>query len=181
MAAKSAVRVDLKKLTDLYESLKTKPHIEVGVFSGKNARDDSMTNATLAAVHELGAPEHGLPARSMLRVPLSDHASEIMASIRGGAQKMLLADGPLLLWKTVGIACEKVVSQAFDTGGFGKWAPLKYETLLAKLNVGKNGRSLKKRKSIIGQIYTGQVGMGILIRTGELSKAFSSRVRMSFR
>lgn len=175
MSKKSGVYVDLDKLKTLYESLKTKPSIEVGVFSNKTGRKDDMTNAKLAAIHEMGAPEYNLPARSTLKVPISDHATEIMATARGKAEEMIKAGGPMRLWKQIGIAAEKIVLQAFQTGGFGKWAPLKYGTLMAKLK-----GSLKKRKITRGLIYAGQVGEGILIDTGELRRSYSSRVRMRF-
>lgn len=175
MSKTSSVSVNLDKLKDLYESLKTKPSIEVGVFSNKTARSDGMTNATLAAIHELGAPEHGIPPRSMLREPISDHATEIMNSVRGQAELLVKASGPMRLWKLIGVAAEKIVLQAFQTGGFGKWKELKYATLLRKLK-----GSLKKRKGQIAQIYAGEFTGGILINKGELRRSFSSRVRMHF-
>lgn len=173
MPKQGKVTISLDKLKSLYESLKTKPSIEVGVFSAKDGRDDSMTNATLAFIHEMGSPEHGLPPRSMLKVPLKDHINEIMAVAKGHGEEIVLQSGALRLWKLLGVAAEKVVIQAFQTGGFGKWAPLKYGTLLAKFS-----GSLKKRKGIIAKIYAGVAGAGILIRTRQLSRSFSSRVRM---
>lgn len=167
--------VDLDKLKSLYESLKNRPSIEVGVFSDRTGRDDGMTNAQLAAIHEMGDPEHGLPPRSMLKVPIKDHANQIMSSIKGQAEQIVLKSGAMRLWKLIGIAAEKVVSQAFDTGGFGKWPELKYATLLSKFK-----GSLKKRKNMLAKIYAGQAGQGILIRSGALSRSFSSRVRMKF-
>lgn len=175
MASKSFVNVDIKKLRQLYEGLKKRPDIQVGVFSGKGSRkgDSGLTNAELASYHEYGAPEHGLPARSVLRTPLADHAQQIMAEVKGKEVEFLKEGGSMKLWKLIGIAAEKVIIQAFDTGGFGKWAPLTYKTLMSKVK-----GSLKKRKGKLAQIYAGTVGMGILIRTGQLRRAYSSRVRM---
>lgn len=178
MASKGgAVRVDIKKMQRLYESLKTKPHILVGVFQSDSARKDGgLTNAELASYHENGAPEHGLPKRSFLREPIADHVDTIMAPFKGQAvMDALVTGGAMKLWRSIGVAAEKVVQQAFATGGFGKWPSLKGSTLLAKLK-----GSLKKRKDKIGRIYAGQLGEGILIRTGQLRRAVSSRVRMGF-
>lgn len=176
MAKVSSYAIDIDKMKALLESLKTRPDIQVGVFADKTARTDGpLTNADLAQIHELGAPQHGLPARSMLKVPIAEHASEIMEPFRGRAEAYLVKGTLLSMYKLVGVACEKVVLGAFKSEGYGKWAPLKYSTLLSKLK-----GSLRKRKSKIGQIYAGQVGQGILIRTGELRRAFSSRVRMGF-
>lgn len=168
--------MDIKKLQQLYEGLKERPSIQIGVFSGKTTRKtakDDLTNADLAAYHEHGAPEHGLPARSMLRVPIADHAEQIMSVARDKAEMLLSRGGAIRLYKMIGVAAEKVVLGAFQTGGYGKWASLKYSTLLGKIK-----GSLARRKKIIGQIYAGQVGESILIRTGQLRRAFSSRVIM---
>ncbi len=185
--------MNIDKMLALAEQLKTRPSIQVGVFVGgaaknKSARDKGpargrdkgpargrLTNADLAAIHEHGAPEVGIPARSMLHVPIHDHAKDIMDPARGKAEELLKSGGALRLWKTVGIAGEKVVLGAFSTGGYGKWAPLKRATLLAKLK-----GSLKKRRGQIAQIVKGESGMEILIDTRQLSRAFSSRVRMGY-
>lgn len=173
MPKTSKVTFNLDKLKELAETLKQRPSIQVGVFAGKDNRKDAETNATLAAIHEFGAPEANIPARSMLRVPIKDHANKIMGEIKGKADWLLANGGPMRLWKSIGIAAENVVDDAFATGGFGKWAPLKYATLLAKLK-----GSLKKRKGTIGKIDKGEAGAGILIDTAQLRRSFSSRVRM---
>lgn len=173
MPKKGKVFIDLDKLKELTETLKNTPHIEVGVFEGKNARrSKGMTNATLAAIHEYGAPEHGLPARSILVTPLHDHKAEIMAPMKGQIIKLVKSGEALKLWKSIGLACEKIILQAFDTGGFGKWAPLQRSTLLAKLK-----GSLRRRQKNVDFIYRGQLGMGILIDTAQLRRAYSSRVK----
>lgn len=170
--------MNLEHLHKLKEGLKHRPCIQVGVFQKKNARkEEGMTNATLAAIHEFGAPEHGLPARSVLKVPISEHAKEIMQSVKGKADMIVKARDIKSLWSLVGIAAEKVISKAFDTGGYGKWAPLRYETLMKKLNIGKF-RNLHRRKLTIAHIFAGNIGMGILIDRGELRKSYLSRVVM---
>lgn len=171
--------MSIDKLESLYEALAKTPDIQVGVFSGKTSRSDGdMDNAALAKIHEFGSPEHGLPARSMLRIPLADHAQQIMAPFFSHGMEFLKTNTLKQLYENVGAAGLKIVMQAFDTGGFGKWVPLTYGTMLAKLNRGKNGTSLKKRKGILAKIYSGQVGMGILIDTAQLRRSFSYRVRM---
>lgn len=167
--------MDIAKLKQLYEGLKHKPVIQVGVFQGKAQRRDGLSNAELASIHEFGSPQHGLPPRSMLRVPLADHAVQIMQPFRDNAAMLLAINGPMKLWTLVGVAAEKVVLQAFDTGGFGKWAPLKNATIWRKLK-----GSLAKRASKFWNIKAGNVGSGILIDTGQLRRAFKSRVRMQF-
>lgn len=175
MSKQSTIAVSLDKLNTLREELKSRPSIQIGVFANKTTRKDDMTNATLASIHENGDSRHGLPARSMLKVPIKDHAKQIMASIAGMSHQLIMTRGMEKMWRVLGIAAEKIVLQAFQTEGFGKWAPLQYATVLAKLK-----GSLTKRRKILGQIYTGEKKSGILIATGQLRRAFSSRVIMKY-
>lgn len=179
MAQKSKVFVDIRKMKDLYEGLKTKAVVQVGVFKDASARkEEGLTNADLAMYHELGSPEHNLPARSMLKVPLADHRDRLMAPMKNKADLIAKKGGLLRLYKLIGVAGEKIVLEAFRTGGFGKWVPLKGATILAKLR--RHGKSMGKARDILGRIYAGQVGEGILKDRGELMRSFSSRVRMGF-
>lgn len=167
--------MDIKKMQALYEGLQMKVAIQVGVFQDKSVRKEGgLTNADLASIHEYGSPDHGLPARSMLRIPLYDHAQQIMAPFRGKAEEFLAKNKLINLYKLIGVAAEKIVLEAFATGGFGKWAPLTYRTLMAKLS-----GSLKTRKSKVQKVMEGQIGQGILIDTGQLRRSFSSRVRFT--
>lgn len=174
MAKKSSVTINLQKLKDLRESLKLRATISVGVMEGKTSRrKGELTNADLAEFHELGSPAHGLPARSMLKVPISDHAQQIMEPFKGKAKALLSHSGLETLYKLIGISCEKIVLGAFQTGGYGKWAPLKNSTIWRKLK-----GSLASRANKFWNVKAGNVGSGILIDTGQLRRAFSSRVRM---
>lgn len=176
MPKKSTYSMDITKMKSLLEGLKKKASIQVGVFESETARKDgALTNASLAMIHEMGSPEHNLPARSMLKIPISDHISQVMEPMKGHAEAFLAHSTLVNLYKTIGIAAEKVVAQAFASGGFGKWPSLTYKTLMGKLR-----GSLKTRKGKLAKIYAGQVGQGILINSGQLRRAFSSRVRMKF-
>lgn len=175
MSKQSSVHVDLEKLKTLGEALKVKMAVQVGVLPGTNSRGDGMTNATLAAIHEFGAPEHGLPPRSMLRTPLREHYAEILAAVKGKAYMLVISGGPRKLWDYLGVAAEKIVDKAFQTNGFGKWAPLKYATLMHKLR--GSFKSVKKRKKMIEEMSTGARGSGgILVDKGELRRSFTHRV-----
>lgn len=172
----SSYRMDIQKMKDLVESLKVKATVQIGVFENKSARrEGDFTNADLARIHEFGSPEHGLPARSMLHVPIAEHSAEIMSPIKGKSEEFLLKGKLEQLYKLMGTACEKVVDGAFQSGGYGKWAPLKYSTLLGKFK-----GNLKTRKGKLARIYTGEAGSAILIRTSQLRRAFSSRVKLIF-
>lgn len=181
---KSSFKFDMAKLNELKKNLGARPDIQVGVFSARSTRKDGkLTNADLARAHELGVPEHNLPARSMLKVPISDHAQEIMAPFKGHADAYVKGGGTLEnMWKQIGAACEAVVAQGFKTQGFGKWAPLSPRYYMWKVTHNTSGKRRSKRKisDILGRIYAGQESIAILILTGEFRRSFSSRVRMRF-
>lgn len=176
MAKNGSCTMDIQALMNLRENLKTRANIEVGVFSGKSARrEGGLTNADLAMYHEYGSPEHNLPPRSMLREPIFDHMKEIMAPLRANLQAFITKSGDKKLYDSVGILCLKVVLDAFHTGGFGKWAPLKEETIWRKL---RKFKSMSTRLGKFAAIQAGDIGQGILINTAQLRRAFDWRVRM---
>ena len=173
MAKKGKVQVSLSKLLEFSEALKRRPCIQVGVFSGKSAREGDLDNAALASIHEHGDSRHNLPPRSMLITPIKDHSKEIMSSIKGKAHELVETGKLLNIWKLVGIAAEKIILQAFDTGGFGKWPQLKNATIWGKLK-----GSMASKANKFWNIKAGNSKSGILIATGQLRRAFSSRVFM---
>ena len=183
--SKGSVTMSIEKLQDLAENLKHRANVQVGVFVDKTVRPDGpLTNAALACYHENGSPQHHLPRRSMLKTPIYDHAAQIMSVFRGKAPEYLKKGNLPTLYKLIGVACEKVVLGAFQTGGYGKWPMLKYKTVLHKLGFKPSGkptnRSVATRRKLIGQMYAGQIFAGILVRTAQLKKSFSSRVRMTY-
>ena len=176
MAVKSSLHVDLVKMKELIDGLKQKASIRIGVFEKDSARkEDGMTNATLAQIHELGVPEKNIPARSFLKVPIGEHIQEIMAPFKGKAESFLKKGKLEALYKLIGIAAEKIVDGAFATGGYGKWQPLRSSTILAK----QTG-NLHRRQLTRAHIFAGNIGMGILIDTAQLRRSISSRVWMRF-
>lgn len=166
------MRVSLSKLVAFGDALKTRPVIQVGIFSGKSNRngagkkrktgghskgssESDETNAEIGASHELGVRSHNLPSRSWLKMPLMLKSKQIMAEGSTGSEELILAGKMMMVWKRIGIAAENMVQKAFDTGGFGTWAMLKAGTVAAK------GSS------------------SILIDTAQLRRSISSRVRMT--
>lgn len=93
-----------------------------------------LTNAQVGAIAEFGTSKSG--PRSFLRVPLMDELSRRLESSGAFGKKALrevIAAGSLAPWMLkVCTVAEGVVQEAFDTSGFGKWRPLKPETLARK-------------------------------------------------
>ncbi len=189
MARQPSVRMDIQKMRDLIDTLRsTRVAVRVGVvdgigrYAGTKAEvgkkrkggasaDSHLTNAQLAKIHEFGSPQHGLPARSMLNVPLADHRDEWIAVFKNKAEAFLVRGKLMDLYALMGVAAEKIVDGAFRTGGYGKWPALTRRTLMAKLS-----GSLATRKAKLVKIFSGEIGMGILIRTAQLRKSFGSEV-----
>lgn len=114
------------------------PQIRVGILGAGGARSDGRTNAQVGVNHEFGAPRANLPRRSFLREPLADRMPEALEA-SGAFDKDSLAhvlrERSLLTWaRKVAALAEAVVLGAFDSGGYGKWAPLKPATLRRKRN-----------------------------------------------
>jgi phage gpG-like protein len=92
-------------------------------------------NADIGAKHEFGFTTDGglrIPARSFLRVPLSTHRGEIAGMMKMNVMRALVYGKLELLFKHLGIACEKIVDQAFQTSGWGTWRPNAPFTVLMK-------------------------------------------------
>lgn len=123
-------------LDKLLASLKQKaPVARVGILGGGSSRETKTskahptTNAEVGAVQEFGSISQGIVARSFLRIPISENLQKYME--KSGAFDFdtinkVLKEGTVVPWlKKVVVLAESIVSDAFDSGGFGKWAPWK--------------------------------------------------------
>lgn len=85
------------------------------------------TNAAIGAVHEFGGPK--MPQRSFLRVPISQNLQKYLENSGAFGKDELarvIKEASLLPWlKRIATVAETIVHDAFDTGGFGKWAKWK--------------------------------------------------------
>ena len=120
--------VNVKGLDQLIKALKAKvPVARVGILGSKTYRKSEgagqPTNAEIGAAHEFGTTK--IPQRSFLRVPIANNLEKEMNS-KGMLDKDTLNEvvksGTLMPWmEKVAIAAEACVSDAFATGGDGKW------------------------------------------------------------
>lgn len=149
------VKSNTKALDAFVKGISRKYVVKIGIFgatdhadhrqvtgSKKSAEDfgghevgegnASLTNADLAAIHELGSYTAGIPARPFLRMPLHQKSEDILKEAKKGAAALLARGEVLILMKRLGIAAENAVQRAFATGGFGKWPALKASTIKRK-------------------------------------------------
>lgn len=175
MAYSRVVRSDFKGLTALVKSFDEKRVVKLGVFGAtqhENERKASgevyskaeggghstgsapagLTNADLAAVHELGSISRGIPARSFLRMPLHQKTEEIMKEARKGADKLLATGQMVKLLTRLGISCENAVQRAFASGGFGLWKALKAATIRRKHSSRELIDTAQLRRSITSKV-----------------------------
>ncbi len=121
--------LNLKALDKFIKSLKGDlPVARVGILGDKNARSgQGKTNAEIGYKHEFGAD--GMPIRSFLRVPISEHMQEYLdkaGAFNKDAIAKLITTGNITLWvKKIGVIGEQIVADAFGSNGFGKWRPWK--------------------------------------------------------
>lgn len=149
------VKLDLQGLFNIKKALSDNYKTRVGIIGDKAAvmhSNTNQTNASIGAVHELGSLSQNIPARSFIKIPLEIKVFEWIKKNRAG-YKAMLEQGNLKNWyEKLGIAAESIIKEAFASSGFGKWKPLKKETI--------------RRKG----------SDGILLDTGQLRDSISSRV-----
>ncbi len=126
--------LNVKGLDQLVKALKAKPPTcRVGILGSKASRSPSPgekstpTNAEVGAAHEFGTST--IPQRSFLRVPIAEGLQKEMESsglLDKDALNDVIKSGSVTPWlKKVAISAEACVSDAFDSGGNGKWPPWK--------------------------------------------------------
>lgn len=152
------VKLDITELDKLIRLFKNdKTVTRVGVLSTTTARSgegsEQNDNASVGAASEFGTTK--TVRRSWLRVPLIENFSQYLEKTELITDSLLaetMKSGKLSgFMRIIGKIAEKVVSDGFQTAGFGKWA------------MWKNG-------------YTNRTGQ-ILIDTTQLSKSVTSDVK----
>lgn len=133
-------------LKNMKEIVRQKYVVEVGIFGAKDGRsksgmlakkgghkiikgsNSSLTNAELGLIHEMGSISNKIPPRSFLKMPIQIKKDELVAATANDLKTMFMKGKVMMYLKRIGIAAENIVQEAFASGGFGKWAPLKPAT-----------------------------------------------------
>jgi len=144
---------DFTKLNKFVKAIGEDSRVQVGIFQNRSQRkDNSTTNAEVGLSHELGVISRNVPIRSWLMMPLRVSANQIVKEGSLGMIDLLAQGYKDRVLKEFGFACENAILDAFRTGGFGTWEPLKPATI--------------KRKG----------STAILMDTGQLRRSVASRV-----
>lgn len=123
----------------------------IGIPSSEAAREGKINNAGLAAVHELGAPSRGIPARPFLVPTIKDNSGKYVMLMKQGFKAALSNKEEVAkVYEKIGIVASDDVKDYIVSGSF---EPLKQKT------IDKKGSSKP------------------LISTGELRNSISYEVR----
>ena len=128
------IDADFSGLDRLLAGLKGNHYVDVGVL-GENGGKTEAGGATLAmigAVHEFGSISRKIPKRSFITMPLTTGQDKIQADVQPRMAKHLETGDVKGIFADIGIAAEARIQEAFETGGFGTWAPDAPATVQAK-------------------------------------------------
>jgi hypothetical protein len=135
-----SMKEDFKALNQFVAGLdKTRSMVvKVGILGNKNTRSSAIdmsaqTNSDIGAKHEYGSFADRIPQRSFLWMPLLMRGKEIMVDVAKNAKADILAGRVKQALAKLGVACETVIGDAFETGGFGQWKPLSDFTIERKI------------------------------------------------
>ena len=105
------------------------PYAKIGIL-GKNVQRDGKgsSNSEIGAAHEYGSPEKGLPVRSWLRMPLTDHLPGVLENtdlLGEDKLKEVIKEGTIEPWmETVANLAEGTCKESFTNNGYGTWEEL---------------------------------------------------------
>ena len=119
-----SVRYNNSGLENIIKGMKKNYAARVGILGDKNQRDEtSLTNAEIGAIHEFGSLSRNIPKRSFIRLPLEVKLPEWIK--KHGDDYFEFAEGGRLdlFYEGLGLDAEGMIAEAFETSGFGTWAP----------------------------------------------------------
>ena len=120
----STITGDFSGLERLIKSLKEPHSVDIGVF--KDAKTpDGQSVAEYGAYNEFGSVSvpNRPPKRSFIRMPLETKQGDIVKYAESHAREHIEAGDIKAIFEDIGIAGQAKIQEAFDTGGFGTWAP----------------------------------------------------------
>lgn len=129
------VALRLRKIPKIYKEMKQVETLYVGIL-GAEASDihnnSDLTNAQIGAIQEFGSVANNIPARSFLRQPLHNHLGKVIRNWQSRFAKALVNNTVNEFMHKLGEMAVNIIHEAFESGGFGRWAENKPSTLRAK-------------------------------------------------
>jgi hypothetical protein len=118
----SEITGDFSGLEKLLKNLDSDLSVDIGYFKDAKTPDGQSVAGYMAA-NEFGSIERKLPVRSSIRMPLETKQSEISTYVSGRSKYHLEQGDIKAIFEDIGIAGQSKIQEAFDTRGFGTWAP----------------------------------------------------------
>lgn len=126
--------IDISNLKKLREMFEKKVVIKTGIFAEDDQRPDGKSNVEIGWEHEFGNVEKRLPMRSWLRMPLFLKAKQIQDVANNAIIEGLKTGSFKDFYKKIAEECKHIVVEAFASGGYGNWKPIKDITAARKGN-----------------------------------------------
>jgi phage gpG-like protein len=119
--------VKLDAFNKFSKAITSKGYVKVGIL-GNRARSSKsgVSNAEIGVVHEFGSKDGKIQPRSFLRMPLQSKGKWItdqMVSMKKQIEKAFSKGDNKIFFNKLAIFAEQAIDEAFETGGFGQWAP----------------------------------------------------------
>jgi hypothetical protein len=145
------VVINTEKLEAIRKALLVKMVAQVGILGSKagTRKEGHITNAEVGLIHEKGVRSKNIPRRSFIedtfsvrRMDLNKVRKAVWKSFTEGTKTLNQA------YRELGIAGEALIKEAFDTAGFGRWAPLKRRKGTPLRDTGQLMRSISSRVAV---------------------------------
>ena len=165
MAKKPKIISNFAPLKKLTQVLKVQPNAQLGILGDQatavrqqttdeagNVIETDKTNADIGLEAEFGVRSRGVPKRSFLREPIQEKFHSAVVKAQKPLTEAMEAMDIKGFYTLLGIVGEGVVQEAFDTRGFGKWAPNAQRTIIMKGSDSPLIDSSQLRKSITSDV-----------------------------
>lgn len=175
--AKNGLTVLFDRTAEFLEGVKvlTTTRVLVGVPADKAGRSEAIDNASLAYIHDRGAPEANIPARPFMKPGIASVQDKIEAGLKKAGELALSNGGAAVArqYERVGTLARDAIKRKINEG---IPPPLAESTLKARARRGRKGavKELARRaKGLPADIVYAKP----LIDTGQLRNAISYVVR----
>lgn len=131
----SRITANFDGILNLQRMAKKRLYVKVGVLGSKGTaahKGTTLNNATIGLIHEKGSMTRNIPRRSFLDMPLNTEGQKEIYKNQKVLWSEMIKGTVKTVYKILGVIGENTVHKAFDTGGFGRWAPLKPSTIRRK-------------------------------------------------
>lgn len=131
----SKIRVNLDGLEEIKRKVGNTYRTRVGILgsNANRAADSGINNATLGVIQMFGSVSRNIPPRDFLTMPIEHNKRDLIRGLGSGAMRDAFNRGDYKrMFELLGVKAEEFVQMAFETGGFGRWAPNAPSTIARK-------------------------------------------------